>query len=486
MLSRAVDFAPSFAQQRVDVFISSTSQDLEDYRAVARLAVLDMGWRPDMMEHWGSSHEYAVPECLQRLELCQLVLLIVAFRKGWVPSVEVGGSGVDSVTSLEFAHAKARGIPVLVMLATDNWPGRLWESDSDKREWMTSFRAGVGEQPVMWFDPEPPGIKDNDRLPTFRAKVKQVLLDHRDRAYNAARASSSAGLRLDYFESAQKGLLEGSCLPFIGPAIHGESPLGSEALARALGKPEGDDRPSLATASEYRERYLGTRERFLKDLRQLLASQNGQAMSSPMLDLLVELDELSPLVSATCDEVLEAKLAAANKPFTVISHILRSADGRYDGKILVTRPGAEPSICLADEVDLRNAGRVIYKPLGSPFLNERMDDWDPSAEIDTVVVTESDHLRLLGRLEHQHARIPSALIRHFRRKPMLFLGWGLDFWQYRLVTHVFHALCKSGQLPPVLAVRNPKSLMEEVTWQSLGAHLVTLELPDFVRKVRAQ
>ena len=38
--------------EQMKVFISSTSEDLKDYRAVARLSVLDVGWFPEMMEHW--------------------------------------------------------------------------------------------------------------------------------------------------------------------------------------------------------------------------------------------------------------------------------------------------------------------------------------------------------------------------------------------------------------------------------------------------
>lgn len=36
------------------VFISSTSQDLEPYRAAAGAVVRDLGWQPVMMEHFGT------------------------------------------------------------------------------------------------------------------------------------------------------------------------------------------------------------------------------------------------------------------------------------------------------------------------------------------------------------------------------------------------------------------------------------------------
>ena len=117
--------------QRLTVFVSSTSRDLKDYREVAKDVILSLGWHPEMMEHWGAGPVPTVNECRARLRPCDLVLMVVAFQKGWVPAADQGGDGKDSITAIEHAYALERGIPVLAMLASDTWPGYLWEKGQD-------------------------------------------------------------------------------------------------------------------------------------------------------------------------------------------------------------------------------------------------------------------------------------------------------------------------------------------------------------------
>src|SRR5690349_13700527 len=123
------------------VFVSSTSEDLKDYRAVARLVILDQGWTPVMMEHFGAVAQPSLEACRQRVTGCDLVLLIVGYRRGWVPSVDQGGNGRDSITALELACARENKTPVLALLAAPNWPGDLWEDDPQARAWIKTFRS---------------------------------------------------------------------------------------------------------------------------------------------------------------------------------------------------------------------------------------------------------------------------------------------------------------------------------------------------------
>ena len=106
------------------VFISSTAEDLRDWRLAARDVVLDLGWHPELLnEHGGADARPTVKMCRERLADCDLVVLLVAFRRGWVPDVDAGGDGMQSITAIELAQARELGIPVLVFLAEDTWPG---------------------------------------------------------------------------------------------------------------------------------------------------------------------------------------------------------------------------------------------------------------------------------------------------------------------------------------------------------------------------
>jgi hypothetical protein len=469
--------------QSLTVFIASTSQDLEEHRAAARLAVLDMQWLPNMMEHASASEHPTLAACRERVEESDLMLLIVAFRRGWVPSAAEGGDGVDSITSFELQHARARGIPVLMLLASDAWPGRLWEDEPGARAWVSRFRATLN-QPAIFFEPEPTGAKDAERLPAFRTKVKSVLVDHQRRLL-AAEPPAGREPQVDYFDDARASLRDGVAIPFVGSGVFGAGPLGPRALVAELRGAENrraadGDAISLATASEYVERYLNSRSRFLDVFRAILERQGARAATPPIFTLLGSPRPPALVVSATYDRMLEDTLARYQP--VVVSHVLRSYEGRHDGRILVQRPDMPPEMCLADKVDLRGAGCVIYKPLGSPLP---VRDLDPDLEIDTVVITETDHLTFLGRLENQHTQVPPVFTRALQRRPLLFLGYDLDVWHYRLVMQVFQSVSRRGKAGPILAVRRSASPMEELAWTRLGASVIAMDTSTFVQRLAA-
>lgn len=461
------------------VFVSSTSEDLQVHRAVARQVILDLDWHPTMMEHFGTSTEPTVEACLERLADCDLVLLIVAFRQGWVPNREQGGDGVQSITALELQHARDKGIPVIALLASESWPGNLWENEQASREAVERFRDELNLLAVF-FEHEVTTTQEAKRLPAFRAKVREELVAHKQRLIRDTAPSTPAQTDLEHLERARHLLLEGQVIPFLGTGISRGGPLCSEVLARALA---GDDfseaSPSLATAAEYCERLNYVRQLFLKKLKTTIETQQKAAdeFSGRFYDLLVSLENIPLIVSTTCDNLLEQRILQANKTYAIVSHIIRSEDGRHDGKILVVRDDGSAAICLADQMDLPDVDHVIYRPLGSPFVHEKLDPkW---GMIDTVVITESDHLTFLGRLENEHTRIPAKFIRWFLSRPILFIGYALDVWQYRLVMQVFHTVGIQGRYGSILAVRVPDRPMELMAWERLGADLVPMEPDQF-------
>jgi hypothetical protein len=312
--------------------------------------------------------------------------------------------------------------------------------------------------------------------------VRKVLLSHQERLLAERAAATLPAEGLDYYSSARDCILEGSCVPFIGAGVFDDGPLGVRALAGALTGAREADGSCLATVAEYRERFLGSRDRFLNELHKIVAEQSRQARLPRALQMLVRMEHRPPLVVATThDQLIEDALVAAGTPrFAVVTHVISSADGEHDGKILVMRHDAPPIFCHADKVDLDPDDFVIYRPLGSPLLHDRLN---PALEIDTVVITETDHLTFLGRLENQHMQVPTRFSRSLQRRPLLFLGYGLDVWHYRLVMHVFQSVGGRGKGTHALAVRQPVSEMETVAWKRLGADVVQLDSNEFARRV---
>ena len=99
------------------------------------------------------------------------------------------------------------------------------------------------------------------------------------------------------------------------------------------------------------------------------------------------------------------------------------------------------------------------------------------------MITETDHAVFFGLLQNAATK-PVALLRRLRRRPLLFLGYTLDVWQFRLVVRVLE-MTGSERLKSPVAVRVPESPIEEVAWQRLGTDLIRLDPAEFARRMLA-
>src|SRR5258708_5329018 len=99
------------------VFVSSTSEDLKPQRSAVRDIILSLGWQPSMMEQFLTRPNGTVSECLLELAKSHLVVSLIAFRRGWVPTTDQGGDGLRSITALELEQAQVLRIPTLFFLA---------------------------------------------------------------------------------------------------------------------------------------------------------------------------------------------------------------------------------------------------------------------------------------------------------------------------------------------------------------------------------
>jgi hypothetical protein len=69
------------------VFISSTIDDLKEYRTAAAEAIASEDAVPVKSEYWtASGARPPVDECIKRIQHCDVLVVIVAYRYGWEPS----------------------------------------------------------------------------------------------------------------------------------------------------------------------------------------------------------------------------------------------------------------------------------------------------------------------------------------------------------------------------------------------------------------
>ena len=111
------------------VFISSTFEDLRAYREAAKEAALGAEMLPRMQEYFNAAGDRPpLARCLAEVAACDLTVVIVAHRYGWIPADQPAGQA-KSITRLEVDQAIEGGQEVLAFLVDDKqaWPEDLRE-----------------------------------------------------------------------------------------------------------------------------------------------------------------------------------------------------------------------------------------------------------------------------------------------------------------------------------------------------------------------
>jgi hypothetical protein len=138
----------------IQTFVSSTYEDLKDHRAHVIKALRRSAIFVDPMEDWTAESDEPKVFSQDRVKGCNFCVLLVAFRRGYVPENET-----HSVTQLEYLAAIEKGMDVLVYLLDENasWPLRFDERDSDPevRAWRARLEQKHGRE---LFGPAPSSI----------------------------------------------------------------------------------------------------------------------------------------------------------------------------------------------------------------------------------------------------------------------------------------------------------------------------------------
>jgi hypothetical protein len=134
---------------RLRVFVSSTYQDLVEYRRAVTSALKGMeNVEAIYMEGFDASPVSPEVRYLHELDSCNVLVLIVGWRYGWVPPGEE-----RSITELEFRHARERNMPVLAFLASEEMlepqGSDAATGDADGGARVRAFRDMLMEQLVV-------------------------------------------------------------------------------------------------------------------------------------------------------------------------------------------------------------------------------------------------------------------------------------------------------------------------------------------------
>ena len=153
--------------RRYRAFVSSTFVDLAQHRRYVIDQLRDLGLDVDPMENWPAASDEPKVLSTDRIDGCDVCVLLVARRRGHVPAGET-----RSITQLEYEYARSRGLGILAFLLSDD---ALWKTEWDERgsdPALVGWRNELGERYVVSeFDHNPESIK-------IAPAITQWIRDH--------------------------------------------------------------------------------------------------------------------------------------------------------------------------------------------------------------------------------------------------------------------------------------------------------------------
>jgi formylglycine-generating enzyme required for sulfatase activity len=102
------------------IYLSSTYEDLKDYREVVYKALRQSGYNVIAMEDYVAADRRPVEKCLKDVEKADIYIGLFAFRYGYVPPEEHNNPNGLSITELEFRHAQESTKPCLLFIAKED------------------------------------------------------------------------------------------------------------------------------------------------------------------------------------------------------------------------------------------------------------------------------------------------------------------------------------------------------------------------------
>ena len=196
------------------------------------------------------------------------------------------------------------------------------------------------------------------------------------------------------------------------------------------------------------------------------------------------------IVTTNYDDLTEQAFAQAGRPFDLVVH---PTDARYAAAVLWRKHGATESEVVPPNqlrIDLSST-TVIYKMHGT--VHRQQARWD------SYVITEEDYVDFLTRMVNQ-AAVPAQFMQHFRQRHFLFLGYGLQDWNLRVVLKSLRSVLPRATTVPAAdhgeadedeelrswAIQFRPSELETALWDSRNVKIYDVDINHFVARLREQ
>ena len=139
------------------IYLSSTYQDLKEYRAAVFDALRQSGYKVIAMEEYVARDDRPLKVCLDDVERADIYVGLIAFHYGYIPPLDHGNPDGHSITELELCRAEASpNTRCLVFLLDEKapWPSKFndaWTGEGDKGERIRRLRNDLSREKLGRF-----------------------------------------------------------------------------------------------------------------------------------------------------------------------------------------------------------------------------------------------------------------------------------------------------------------------------------------------
>jgi len=203
------------------------------------------------------------------------------------------------------------------------------------------------------------------------------------------------------------------------------------------------------------------------------------------------------IITTNYDVLIERILESRGLPYFAISHIMRNS--RYAGRFLcyktldqswtqciLTRTQLEETLMTMSEDEPDTS--LVYKMHGTARLKARVNEEAAQDFVDSIVLTESDYVEFLE--DDRLNKVPTRVLDFMRRSNLLFLGYSLEDWNFRVLLQRLHRIQvkqkQSRKRHWACRLMEQPDEVERRFWNLRGVELYPVSLDMFLERLMEQ
>lgn len=299
------------------------------------------------------------------------------------------------------------------------------------------------------------------------------------------------GIIADCFRTHSIVPFLGSAASFVGAPADGALPSGrafAQLLAEKSGYP-GPPTDALTKVAQFLEEIPADRTFLLSEVLERFDRGVAADYRSSFTDFLAALPaELMPplILTTNYDTLVERTFERRGLPYLAISHVMRGS--KYAGRLLCYSTLEQPldgstilpqrrvEEQLAELATRTPSPVIVYKMHGTARL---LAD---TGMLDSVVLTENDYIEFLAGDTFQ--KIPLAVLKTLRTSRLLFLGYALEDWNFRVLLRRLAMLQQehAGQQRHWACTLHADAV-ETKFWERRGVNLYAESLDTFLARL---